>query len=159
LGRSTPRVPALAARAAAVLYLVSAAIAARTRGLQFPIAQPLSFLAIGGASLAVHAGLDLRRRLAAAEARADAGKAPRGKVTLVFTDIQGSTDLWERRPAAMRGALEIHNELMRRLRAKHGGYEVKTEGDAFMLAFADCPAAVAWCTDVQRELIAADWPA
>ena len=44
---------------------------------------------------------------------------PQGEVTLVFTDIQGSTSLWETYPE-MQLALEIHNTVMRRLIEKHG---------------------------------------
>ncbi|MBM3266675.1 MAG: AAA family ATPase [Candidatus Sericytochromatia bacterium] len=84
---------------------------------------------------------------------------PTGVVTLVFTDVQGSTVLWERQPTAMHAALGIHNRLLRDLLAEHGGYEVKTEGDAFMVAFAAPDAAVAWCLAAQEALLAAEWPA
>ena len=58
---------------------------------------------------------------------------PEGEVTLVFTDVQSSTLQWEHRPEAMAASLAIHNKLMRQLITKHKGYEVKTEGDAFMV--------------------------
>ena len=58
---------------------------------------------------------------------------PEGQVTLVFTDVQSSTLQWEHRPDAMAKSLAIHNTMMRNLIAKHQGYEVKTEGDAFMV--------------------------
>ena len=61
--------------------------------------------------------------------------APTGDVSLVFTDIKNSTLLWETYPIAMRSAIKMHNELMRRQLRIIGGYEVKTEGDAFMVAF------------------------
>ncbi len=83
--------------------------------------------------------------------------APTGEVTLVFTDIQGSSALWEAAPALMRTALERHDWLMRAALAVHGGYEVKTQGDAFMVAFDDPKAAVAWALDVQQRLMDADW--
>ena len=60
---------------------------------------------------------------------------PEGVVTLVFTDVQSSTDQWETRPVAMAAALSTHNKLMRELLTKHAGYEVKTEGDAFMVPY------------------------
>ncbi|HEY0093538.1 MAG TPA: adenylate/guanylate cyclase domain-containing protein, partial [Archangium sp.] len=61
--------------------------------------------------------------------------APTGWVALVFTDIEGSTRLWEHCSAGMREALEVHDRTLRaRLEATHG-YEVKTQGDSFMVAF------------------------
>jgi len=60
---------------------------------------------------------------------------PTGKVTLVFTDIEGSTALWERHREAFKQVLQRHNDVLRQAAASFGGYEVKTEGDAFFLAF------------------------
>ncbi len=59
----------------------------------------------------------------------------------------------------MHAALALHNQLLRALIAEHRGYEVKTEGDAFMVAFADAADAVAWCVAGQQALYAAPWPA
>jgi class 3 adenylate cyclase len=84
--------------------------------------------------------------------------APTGDVSLAFTDVQGSTSLWEELPDAMRVALVLHDELFRQVLAEHGGYEVKTEGDAFMVAFASPGAALAWCRDVQLALAELEWP-
>ncbi len=78
--------------------------------------------------------------------------APTGTVTLVFTDVQGSTDLWESMGDAFGAVLTDHNTLMRELIAEHSGYEVKTEGDAFMVAFADAPDAVRWALAVQERM-------
>ena len=83
---------------------------------------------------------------------------PIGDVTLVFTDIKGSTTLWSHADKAMKQALRIHNRIMRRLLRTIGGYEVKTEGDAFMVAFCNPKQAIKWCMLVQTELLAADWP-
>lgn len=83
---------------------------------------------------------------------------PTGTIALVFTDVQGSTKLWDRHTDVMRAALEVHDRLMRDAIAKHGGYEVKTEGDSFMVAFASGLAAVRWCLDVQLALADAPWP-
>ena len=60
---------------------------------------------------------------------------PIGPLALVFTDIKNSTLLWDSYPAPMRSAIKIHNTIMRRQLRITGGYEVKTEGDAFMVAF------------------------
>ena len=67
--------------------------------------------------------------------RSPGATAPTGTVALVFTDMQGSTRLWERCGAAMRAALEVHDRVLRALLARHAGYEVKTQGDSFMVAF------------------------
>ena len=84
--------------------------------------------------------------------------APTGIVALVFTDVQGSTARWEADPAAMHAALALHNRVMRAQIAAHRGYEVKTEGDAFMVAFGLAADAVAWCLSAQAALRAAVWP-
>lgn len=84
---------------------------------------------------------------------------PAGTVTLVFTDIQDSSRLWEQHGRNFEPVLALHNELMRRQIAAHGGYEVKTEGDAFMVAFADALAAARFCTATQLALAGAAWPA
>jgi predicted ATPase/class 3 adenylate cyclase/Tfp pilus assembly protein PilF len=83
---------------------------------------------------------------------------PTGTVALVFTDVQGSTALWEHGPALMREALAVHDEVLRRIIEERGGYEVKTEGDAFMVAFARAADAVRWCLDAQLALLDARWP-
>jgi class 3 adenylate cyclase len=84
--------------------------------------------------------------------------APVGEVTLVFTDIQGSTKFWEQNPDLMRNCLRAHDALMRAAIGRHAGYEVKTEGDAFMIAFGDPVQAARFCLDVQRELYHQPWP-
>ena len=84
--------------------------------------------------------------------------APTGNLALVFTDIKSSTALWELFPVAMRSAIRMHNELLRRQLRIIGGYEVKTEGDAFMVSFPTATAALLWCFSVQTHLLQADWP-
>ena len=80
-------------------------------------------------------------------------------VALAFTDIKGSTALWEERGEAMCKAMRIHNRLVRGCMLDLGGYEVKTIGDAFMVAFATALDAVRFGLDVQRGLREAEWPA
>jgi class 3 adenylate cyclase len=82
-----------------------------------------------------------------------------GTVTLVFTDIQGSTALWERLGDGFVGVLEAHNRILREALARSGGAEVKTEGDAFMIAFASASDAVRFALAAQEALHAAPWPA
>ncbi|KAJ3160321.1 cysteinyl-tRNA synthetase [Geranomyces michiganensis] len=83
---------------------------------------------------------------------------PIGRLALVFTDIKNSTFIWETNPVAMRAALRLHHQVMRRLLRQTGGYEVKTEGDAFMVSFQNVSNAVEWCLTVQGELLNIDWP-
>eukprot|EP01091_Cochliopodium_minus_P000267 TRINITY_DN1027_c0_g1_i13.p1 TRINITY_DN1027_c0_g1~~TRINITY_DN1027_c0_g1_i13.p1 ORF type:complete len:553 (-),score=212.61 TRINITY_DN1027_c0_g1_i13:761-2197(-) len=83
---------------------------------------------------------------------------PTGTVTLVFTDVKGSTVQWEKDPETMAPAISIHNKIMRKKLEDYQGYEVKTEGDAFMVAFAECINAVKWCLDLQMTLMNEEWP-
>lgn len=62
---------------------------------------------------------------------------PSGTVTFLFTDIEGSTELWETHPDAMRVALDRHNDLLRACIEKCGGWVFKTVGDAFCAVFTD----------------------
>ena len=85
-------------------------------------------------------------------------EAPTGYVAIIFTDIKNSTLLWETWPQAMRSSIKIHNEVMRRQLRIIGGYEVKTEGDAFMVSFPTATSALLWCFSVQSHLLEAPWP-
>eukprot|EP00741_Cyanophora_paradoxa_P024952 tig00000325_g24085.t1 len=83
---------------------------------------------------------------------------PTGDVSLVLTDIQGSSKQWEACPDAFAHALCIHNKIMRLQSHRHRGYAVKTEGDSFLFAFNDVVDAALFCCDVQTDLLCADWP-
>ncbi|OBA21083.1 L domain-like protein [Metschnikowia bicuspidata var. bicuspidata NRRL YB-4993] len=83
---------------------------------------------------------------------------PIGKLALVFTDIKNSTLLWDTYPVAMRSAIKLHNTMMRRQLRIVGGYEVKTEGDSFMVSFPTPTSALLWCFIVQNQLLSEDWP-
>ncbi|KAF5861786.1 cysteinyl-tRNA synthetase [Aspergillus alliaceus] len=91
-------------------------------------------------------------------ARFDYVDAPVGELAIIFTDIKKSTSLWETCPDAMRSAIQIHNDILRRQLGIVGGYEVKTEGDAFMVAFSTTTAALLWCFNCQMQLLEAEWP-
>ena len=91
-------------------------------------------------------------------ARFDFVDAPIGELAIIFTDIKKSTGLWEACPDAMRSAIQIHNDILRRQLGIIGGYEVKTEGDAFMVAFSTTTAALLWCFNCQNQLLEAEWP-
>eukprot|EP00996_Jenningsia_fusiforme_P005487 NODE_645_length_2017_cov_39.093496_g596_i0.p1 GENE.NODE_645_length_2017_cov_39.093496_g596_i0~~NODE_645_length_2017_cov_39.093496_g596_i0.p1 ORF type:complete len:597 (-),score=146.91 NODE_645_length_2017_cov_39.093496_g596_i0:146-1936(-) len=90
--------------------------------------------------------------------RPDNVPPPMGQVTLIFTDVQSSTVLWERETDAMEEAIRLHNSRMRDIVEACNGYEVKTEGDAFMLAFSDPGDALRCCLDAQMELLNLGWP-
>ncbi|KAF7312445.1 Adenylate cyclase [Mycena indigotica] len=84
--------------------------------------------------------------------------APIGNIAVVFTDIQGSTHLWEATQSGMIAAIHLHNTLLRRYLRHCGGYEVRTEGDSFMCTFPTVLAAVWWCLMIQVELLGVSWP-
>jgi predicted ATPase/class 3 adenylate cyclase len=83
---------------------------------------------------------------------------PSGAVTFLFTDVEGSTRLWEGHPAEMRVALQAHDEILRRSIEGHGGFVFSTAGDAFAAAF-DSPAdAITAASGAQRDLHDSAWP-
>lgn len=85
---------------------------------------------------------------------------PEGTVTLLFTDIEGSTRLvQELGRAAYVDALEAHRRLLREVVERHGGVEVEMQGDSFHFAFASARAAAEAAADAQRALAAHDWGA
>ena len=79
-------------------------------------------------------------------------------MTFLFTDIEGSTRLWEVVPGAMRAALERHDAILRSAIAEHGGYVFATGGDAFSAAFSRASDAVAAALAAQTELAKEAWP-
>ena len=83
---------------------------------------------------------------------------PSGTVTLLFTDVQGSTRLWEAEPELMAVALRHHDEVLRSTIEAAGGYVFKTVGDAFCAAFWSAPAAVTAVLAAQQSLGAQPWP-
>jgi predicted ATPase/class 3 adenylate cyclase len=82
---------------------------------------------------------------------------PTGTVTFLFTDIEGSTGMWERSPKAMQAALARHDGLLRLAIEEHGGYVFKTVGDAFCCAFPTAPDALEAALDAQRLLFEERW--
>ena len=82
---------------------------------------------------------------------------PTGTVTFLFTDIQGSTKLWEQHPNAMRPALARHDHLLHQAITDNNGYVFKTVGDAFCAAFATAPDAVQAALSAQQAIEAQGW--
>ena len=82
---------------------------------------------------------------------------PTETYTFLFTDIQGSTRLWEQHPDAMRAVLARHDALLRASIEAHGGHVFKTAGDSFHAAFADAEAALSAALAAQTALHAEPW--
>jgi putative nucleotidyltransferase with HDIG domain len=85
------------------------------------------------------------------------GEAPLVTRTFAFTDIAGSTALWEQEPDKMRRALQRHNQLLAAAIAQHRGTVFKTMGDAFCATFGQPADAIAAAGDIQRALRAETW--
>src|SRR4029453_9614789 len=83
---------------------------------------------------------------------------PTGTVTFLFTDLEGSTRLWQGHPDVMKSALARHDELIRAAVESRGGVVVKTTGDGVHAAFATAEDGVWAAVDAQRSLVAVPWP-
>lgn len=99
--------------------------------------------------------------LEAATQGSDAGHGdqsvpPSGVVTLMFTDIEGSTQLWED-PERMQTALDRHDGIVRQEVTKAGGVVVKSEGDSFFVAFSSSVRAVTCAIAIERRLRLEEW--
>ena len=79
---------------------------------------------------------------------------PSGTVTFLFTDLEGSTRLWEEHPEAMRPALARHDAILHEAIEAHDGFVVKTTGDGFHAVFGTAHDAVDAAVAAQLAL---DW--
>jgi predicted ATPase/class 3 adenylate cyclase len=84
---------------------------------------------------------------------------PAGTVTFLFTDIEGSTRLWETESAAMARSLVLHDQTLHAAFEHHGGVLVSAMGDGMAVAFSSAVRAVGAALETQRVLRAANWPA
>jgi predicted ATPase/class 3 adenylate cyclase len=91
------------------------------------------------------------------ERGARVSRPPTGTVTFLFTDIEGSTKLWERDRAAMSEVLTRHDRILRDAVEQRGGYVFKTVGDAFCCAFATAPNGLEAALEAQHNLLAEQW--
>lgn len=82
---------------------------------------------------------------------------PTGTVTFLFTDIEGSTRLWETYPSAMQKAFERQEAIIRQTMQAHGGYVYKMIGDAFQVAFSTATDALHAAIEAQLKLHAEAW--
>ncbi len=83
---------------------------------------------------------------------------PTGTVTFMFTDIEGSTRLWERHPGPMRQALEQHDRVLLDAADRHVGYVFAHGGDGFGIAFTRADDAVLAAVEAQHLLADVVWP-
>eukprot|EP00755_Sulcionema_specki_P016457 Sspe_Gene.62055::Locus_34637_Transcript_1_1_Confidence_1.000_Length_4962::g.62055::m.62055/K19511/PXDN, VPO1; peroxidase len=84
--------------------------------------------------------------------------APRDDVAIVFTDCMTSLQLWANFPEEMPVCIEIMSTIFRRCASKCKGYEVKTIGESFMIAFDTPLDAVKFCLKSQEEMTDTQWP-
>ncbi len=82
---------------------------------------------------------------------------PSGTVTFLFTDIEGSTKLWEEYPQVMKGALARHYAILQEAVEGHAGQVVETTGDGILAAFGTAVDGVAAALAAQKTLIAERW--
>ncbi len=82
---------------------------------------------------------------------------PSGTVTFLFTDLEGSTKLWEQYPGAMKHALARHDEILRNAIEAHGGYVIKNTGDGFHAVFDTGVGGVAAALAAQQAVCSSPW--
>src|SRR5437660_1692424 len=92
-----------------------------------------------------------------AKRRADS-RLPTGTVTFLFTDIEGSTRLWETQRTGMQKSLARHDTLLRQVIERHHGHVVKTTGDGALAAFASATDALEASVSAQQIIDAEPWP-
>ncbi len=83
---------------------------------------------------------------------------PSGTVTFLFTDIEGSTRLWEVLPEQMREALALHDKVLRAAVESAGGFVFSTGGDGFAAAFGRARNGIEAATAAQQHLASSEWP-
>jgi predicted ATPase/class 3 adenylate cyclase len=82
---------------------------------------------------------------------------PTGTVTFLFTDVAGSTRLWDVNSRVMSTSLAVHDRIIRRAAGDHAGYVFSTAGDSFAVAFHTATDAVGTAVDAQLALNAEPW--
>jgi predicted ATPase/class 3 adenylate cyclase/DNA-binding CsgD family transcriptional regulator len=86
------------------------------------------------------------------------GELPQGTVTLLFTDMEGSTSLLQRGGERYADVLEACRHLLRTAFHHYHGHEIDTQGDAFFVVFARASDALSAAVDAQRSLASQAWP-
>ncbi len=88
----------------------------------------------------------------------DNGQSNVGAVSFLFTDIEESSALWERDPTVMRVALQLHDDIIRRVAAETHGSIFSAGGDGFGLSYETALDAVTGAREIQLALARATWP-
>ena len=83
---------------------------------------------------------------------------PQGRVVLLATRVQGANRLWIKHPSVMARALNTHHAFLRTVLPTYGGYEIRVDGDSFLVAFASPVQALRCVFFLQTELMKRDWP-
>jgi predicted ATPase/class 3 adenylate cyclase/tetratricopeptide (TPR) repeat protein len=78
------------------------------------------------------------------------GSLPSGTVTFLFTDIEGSTKLWEQSPKAMKSALAKHDSILKEVVESNNGQIIKTTGDGIHAVFSTAIDAISASLEAQR---------
>ena len=84
--------------------------------------------------------------------------APSGPVTILFSDIESSTSLWDHDPDAMAEAHSRHNDILTSVFDAHGGQVLKDKGDGFIVIFRNPVKALEAAAAAQRDLDDESWP-
>ena len=82
---------------------------------------------------------------------------PSGKITFLFTDIEGSTKLSQKFPETIQNELENHHSILKKTIESNRGFIFEIVGDAFCCAFENAENAVMAAVAVQLELACAKW--
>jgi predicted ATPase/class 3 adenylate cyclase len=139
--------------------LTNAEIAARLylseRTIESHVSSLLRKLGVANRRELATAAADLVDRSSAVEVTV----RPTGTVTFVFTDIVGSTELWDRYPADMPETVERHDNIVRRVIDEHGGHVFSTGGDGFGGVFARAGDALVAAAAVEVAVLAEPWAA
>lgn len=83
---------------------------------------------------------------------------PTGVVSFLFSDVEGSTGLWQTDTAGMAESLALHDQIFRTVADQFGGHVFSTAGDAFSIAFSTPGDALEAAVEIQRRLQSATWP-
>ncbi|KAG2453357.1 hypothetical protein HYH02_001581 [Chlamydomonas schloesseri] len=124
------------------------------------ITVPVVLVALVAALGAVAAYAELQRRRRRARRSSHKGHPGVGEnTTLIVSDVEGSTVLWEVIEASvMDTAFDLHHDCMRRTAVRFNGYESQTEGDSFIISFHHPDDALQFSLAVQQALLEEPWP-